>query len=235
VRARFRATSSRFDLYMTDSTNYHLSELELINNLADPRRSVPAVEKPGAVILDVGCGIGQTLTAVEFSEAAERHGIDPDAEAIRTGSEMFPQFVLKVGTAEHIPYPADKFDLTFSRVAIPYTNIPRALGEIYRVTKPGGRIWLTLHDLAMERVQIGNALRDRNPKRLVDRCYVLVNSALLNTSGLCFRRPGAGTIESIQTESGIARLARKAGFADIRIQHGMHFLVTATKPVDRPA
>jgi len=215
---------------MPDSSPYHLGELELLSDLSNPLRAVPSYDSRGWTILDIGCGMGQTLTAVEFGHCSARHGIDVDAKAIALGRQRFPEFTLSVAGAEQIPYPDNTFDLTFSRVALPYTDVPVALREMFRVTKPGGRVWLTLHDWSMERVQIKNALRDRNPRRLADRCYVLVNSMVLALFGVCLRRPGSGTVESIQSERGIRRLLRKAGFADIELTHAVHFLVAGVKP-----
>jgi ubiquinone/menaquinone biosynthesis C-methylase UbiE len=215
---------------MTDSYSYHASELELINDVTNPRRLVPSFACAGWKVLDIGCGIGQTLSAVEFHGCSEWHGIDVDADAIAHGQQRYPQFTLSTARAESIPYPDDSFDLAFSRVALPYTNIPLALREMHRVIKPGGKIWITLHDWRMEQRQIVNALRDRNLRRLLDRCYVLFNSAILQISGRCLPRPGVGTTESIQTEYAIRRLLRRTGFSNVEIRHDMHFLATATKP-----
>jgi ubiquinone/menaquinone biosynthesis C-methylase UbiE len=216
---------------MIDPKSYHLQELGLVNNLLDPRRLVPTFDCAGWVVLDIGCGIGQILTAPELNSCKELHGIDIDEDAIAFGKRKFPDLKLSVSGAERIPYADDFFDLAFSRVALPYTDIPVVLNEIFRVTKPGGRIWLTLHDWNMERVQIGAAIRGANLRRLMDRAYVLVNSFILRFFGRCMRRPWRSGTESFQTESGIKKLVAAAGFQNVALRHDQHFLVTATKPI----
>jgi len=218
---------------MEDCSAYHLAELELIRDTANPKRLVPSYDCAGWTVLDIGCGIGQTLTAEELAACASLHGLDVDRAAIDYGRRAFPHLALSLGSAEAIPYPAEKFDLVFSRVALPYTNIPLALREMHRVLKPGGAVWLTLHDWKMERIQIHNALRARNLRRLLDRLYVCVNSLSLLLFSKCLRRPWAPTFETFQTESGIERLLRDAGFASSKVRHDMHFLVTAVKPAGR--
>ena len=51
-----------------DTTPYHLAELRLVADLQDPRRCVPNYDCRGLDVLDVGCGLGQTLVAPNFAE-----------------------------------------------------------------------------------------------------------------------------------------------------------------------
>jgi len=208
---------------------YHLDELEIVNNLADPRRAVPAYPCANWRVLDVGCGAGQTLTAVEFRACRERHGIDVDAEAVAYGREHYPMLKLSVAGAERIPYPTNMFDLSYSRVSLPYTNVPVALAEMHRVTKRGGRVWFMLHGWQMERGHIAEAIKTRSLRRLIDRSYVMLNGLLLRYLGRCFARPWSGTYESIQTEAGIRRLLRRAGFVDVVVHRDGHFIAEAVK------
>ncbi len=214
---------------MTSLPAYHLDELEIVNSPGDPRRAVPACPFAGSCVLDVGCGAGQTLTAAEFRHCRERHGIDIDAEAIDYGRRVYPELILEVAGAERIPYPADKFDLTYARVSLPYTNVPAAIAEMHRVTKPGGRVWLMLHAWHKERDRLTAALRARDAKQLVDRSYVVLNGLLLQLTARCIARPWSGHYESIQTETGIRRLLGRVGFMDIATRHDLHFIVEAVK------
>jgi ubiquinone/menaquinone biosynthesis C-methylase UbiE len=215
---------------MLGSLPHHLAELGIVRQLEDPRRAVPTFPCDGWVVLDVGCGIGQTLSAVEFANCAGRHGIDPDAEAIAYGRDNLPGLILEVGRAEAIPYPDGFFDLAYSRVALPYSNVPQALAELFRVTKGGGVVWLALHPWKMERRHWVDALRRRDVRRIVDRAYVLIHSAALFFLQYSFGRPWSGSYESFQLPSGIRRLLAKTGFVDIEISMHRHFVVRARKP-----
>lgn len=214
------------------STGYHLAELSVVREMSDARRIVPAFACEGWDVLDVGCGIGQTLMAPELSMARERHGIDIDAEAIALGRTLHPELTLSRAVAERIPYPDRRFDLVFSRVALPYTNIPVALREMFRVTRSGGRIWLTLHPWGRERTHLKRAMETVSLKRLIDRSYVLLNGALFTLLGRCVRRPWKRepSYESIQSVGGIRRALRRAGFVDERAEKDTHLVAEARKP-----
>jgi SAM-dependent methyltransferase len=204
---------------------YHLGELEIIRNATDPRRVVPNRAENEHNVLDVGCGIGQTLLAVELQGAALRCGIDIDEESIAYGRSLSPQLDLRVAAAEQIPYPDKTFDLLISRVALPYTNIGAALTEAHRVLRAGGRLWIVLHPWAMERERIAGSLRSRSLKGCIDRAYVMLNSLAVHATGHSIARPWSGTHESFQTRRGIARLLHRTGFDVLKMSNGRHFLV----------
>jgi len=216
-----------------DTLAYHLAELRLVGDPGNPRRCIPNFDCSGWDVLDVGCGLGQTLVAPEFSGARSRHGIDVDESAIELGRSMFPDLVLTRAAAEKIPYDDARFDLVFSRVALPYTNVPVALAEMSRVTRPGGRVWLALHSWRMESEVLWAACRQLAIKRLIDRAYVVANSLLLVMSGHCIPRPWSGTFESFQFARGIARVMRKLSLSEITALTGPHFCISARKAGDR--
>ena len=217
------------------SISYHLAELEIVRSDNDARRSVPAFSCDGWKVLDVGCGIGQQLAAREFVSCAERHGIDIDRTAIEYGRAHFTGVHLEVGRAEQIPYDADSFDLTFSRVALPYSNVPTALREIFRVTKPGGRIWLSLHSWGKQTAQWRQESSARSLGHALDVLYVTAHSLMLNYGGWSMRRPWSGTYESFQFPGGTRRLLERSGFTEVEIEYGDRFIVTARKPLAGPA
>lgn len=214
---------------MSDTIAYHLSELQTVRDVNDPRRCVPSYDCTGWDVLDVGCGLGQTLLAPEFSRARSRHGIDVDEEAVEMGRSMFPELVLTTAPAEKIPYDDARFDLVFSRVALPYTNVPVALAEMSRVTRPGGRLWVALHSWRMESEAALAACRKLAVKRLIDHAYVTANSVLLAVSGRCMARPWSGTFESFQFTSAITRLMRSLALTEIAALPGPHFCISARR------
>jgi len=209
---------------------YHLRELEIVRTPGHPRRALPPGPFEGTVVLDVGCGIGQQLLAPELAACAERVGVDPDAEAIDYGRARFPELQLVVGRAERLPFDDGRFDLVFSRVALPYTDLRRSLAEIRRVARPGARVWLTLHPWRMERGEWLRVLRSRSARGAVDRCYVAANSLLLAATGRCVARPWSGLPESVQMPGPVSRMLRRLGFEDVRAGLTTHFIVEARVP-----
>lgn len=213
---------------------YHESEFRLISDLSDPRRIVPSYPCRGWSVLDVGCGIGQTLMAPEFSEAVELHGVDIDPQAVscRLLADREPRLQLSCAPGESLPYEAARFDLVFSRVALPYTNIPVALSESFRVLKPGGFIWLTLHPWGLEWTNIYRAVLGKSIRRLINGIYVLANSAAFAATGAMFARPWNGTYESVQTQGAIRRALGRAGFVAVRTERTAYHLVASGRKAE---
>ncbi len=107
--------------------------------------------KPGDKVLDVGCGTGNlTLTAKAYAgESGSVNGIDASPEmiaeaqkkAVRSGTDV----IFEVGLVERLAFPDATFDAAISRLVIhhlPQDLKRRGFGEIFRVLKPGGRIFI---------------------------------------------------------------------------------------------
>ncbi|WP_423794569.1 class I SAM-dependent methyltransferase [Methylobacterium durans] len=118
---------------MSDSNAYHRPELEIALNPADQRQILLSVEPDQHRILDIGCGRGQSLMALEPDAAGVRWGIDVDFDAIVLGKTITTENIrLVVGVGEGLPFPSEYFDLLFSRVAMPYMLLPSAVPEADR-------------------------------------------------------------------------------------------------------
>jgi ubiquinone/menaquinone biosynthesis C-methylase UbiE len=213
-----------------DSTTYHLGELATARDSTTAAHVLPASVPERGWILDVGCGAGQTLIALGPGDGRTAVGIDIDARALRLGQGLTatPQFVC--GKAESLPFADGSFDFVIARVALPYTDIARAVGEIARVLRPGGACWLTLHSLAVALEQLLRHLRRLQMKGLVYQLYVIANGLVLHLSGRQFHFPlKRDRIESFQTTRGIRRMLEAAGFADVAVDRERFFIVTARK------
>jgi ubiquinone/menaquinone biosynthesis C-methylase UbiE len=186
------------------SDEYHLKELEIALEPGNPKRSMPPPLPSSQVVLDVGCGAGQTLIAGYPDRIS--FGLDVDLSAMQLGRSLTERVRFTQGSAEALPFKSSHFDLVFARVCIPYTNIVAALKETRRVLKPGGVLWITLHAFAIPWAQ---ARKSKSYKGQLFFCYIVLNSALFHLIQRQF--PFRGRYESFQTDSGMRRaLSRPA-------------------------
>jgi ubiquinone/menaquinone biosynthesis C-methylase UbiE len=104
---------------------------------------------PGARMLDVGCGTGTLAirAAARVGDSGEVVGIDPAprqiarAQAKARRSRRSPEF--RQATVQDLPFPDGSFDAVTSTLMmhhLPAEVRDRALCEIRRVLKPGGRL-----------------------------------------------------------------------------------------------
>ncbi len=91
-----------------------------------------------AEVLDAGCGSGRTLEDLVAYGTVQGVELDPDAAAYAAARGCGE---VKIGTLEDLPWDDDTFDLiTCLDVLEHVPDDHGALGELRRVTKPGG--WL---------------------------------------------------------------------------------------------
>lgn len=208
--------------------DYHLRELEVARDRDNPRHCIPDIAPHERDVLDIGCGIGQLFVALDRTgNDGLSAGVDLDQEALAYGAQAYPHLRLLRARAEALPFPADSFDLVVSRVCLPYTDLPRAIGEIARVARPGARVWFSLHPLAMTWRELAAAVRETRIKDVVYRSYILFNGVLFHCLGRIVPFPGSGRRESFQTARGMRRLLAASGFEDVRITRDRHFVVQA--------
>jgi ubiquinone/menaquinone biosynthesis C-methylase UbiE len=206
------------------SIEYHLRELGIALDKDNDKRILPAIFDSDKAILDLGCGIGQTLIALACCER-KCVGIDCDEGAIKYGIEKFGNKIQLIWScAEKIPLPSKTFNLVYSRGSLPYMNIPIVIKEIRRVLVKNGRIWLTLHD--RERIDdwFKECIKKRNIKKIAYLVYTLLNGYLLKY--FRFVLPNIdGKYSSWQDPPSIKKQLLKAGY-EVNIQKvGRHFVV----------
>jgi SAM-dependent methyltransferase len=100
-----------------------------------------AEDYAGKRVLDIGCGPRGSLEWA--TQASERVGLDPLAGAyLRLGSARHAMSYVE-GTAEHIPFADEHFDVVASFNSLDHVDqLDRAVAEIGRVTRPGGLLLL---------------------------------------------------------------------------------------------
>ncbi len=119
-------------------------------------------------------------------------------------------------------------------VSIPYTRVRTVITEIFRVTRPYGTVWMSLHGIEMERYFTWSVIRRRKVKDLIKRAYVWVNGCYFALAGDTFYRPSSTVMESFQFKGAMRRAMRRAGFVNIQFdKDGYKLLVQARRPPER--
>lgn len=103
----------------------------------------------GERVLDIGCGVGTTAIKV----ARERGAVVVAADISALMRERALANVEEAGLAGRIsvekadvqalPYPDDSFDVVIAEAAMMLVDRDRAVGELARVCRPGGRVLVT--------------------------------------------------------------------------------------------
>jgi SAM-dependent methyltransferase len=111
-------------------------EKEAVLSLADPR--------PGEYALDVSCGTGNYALALA-RRGAKVVAIDPSEKMLQIAQSKARGEGLDIGfrrgMVEALPFANDSFDLATAILMLEFTVSPeKALSEMLRVLKPGGRL-----------------------------------------------------------------------------------------------
>lgn len=103
----------------------------------------------GQRALDVGCGPGAlTSVLIERLGVAAVEAVDPSPPFVAAIAERFPELVVQVGAAEHLPHRDGSFDVTLAQLVVHFMADPVAgLSEMARVTRPGGTVAAAVWDL----------------------------------------------------------------------------------------
>jgi ubiquinone/menaquinone biosynthesis C-methylase UbiE len=101
--------------------------------------------RPGDAVLDVGSSSGYLARRLAAAGRSVRvTGVDPSEPAIAYARRHAgPGMTFTVGVAQRLPLPDASFDVVTCTLAmhhIPRDQRPAAFAEMYRVTRPGGRL-----------------------------------------------------------------------------------------------
>jgi len=107
---------------------------------------------PGTRVLDAGCGEG--ILVDEYRSRLAIEGVDANYESDR----------IRSGSLTSLPYEADAFDRVLCLDVLEHLTFdeqPRALAELHRVLRPGGRLLISVPNLAHLQSRVHFALRGR--------------------------------------------------------------------------
>jgi ubiquinone/menaquinone biosynthesis C-methylase UbiE len=210
---------------VTGSPEYHAEELRIALSADHPAKILPPVGAGHRRVLDVGCGAGQTLIAGVVGDGRECFGVDVDPSALSLGRSLSTELRLACASGEALPFRSASFDLVICRVALPYMHVATAVGEMGRVLRPGGEVWLVIHPFRMALSWLWRSLRERRLRAAAFRCFVIVNGLVLHLTGRQMAVPvGRNRRETFQTRRSITRALVRAGFAEVRTERGRHFV-----------
>ncbi len=103
----------------------------------------------GRKVLEIGCGLG--TDGARFAEAgADYTGVDLTEAAVELARKRFELFDLpgrfQTADAENLDFSDESFDLVYSHGVLHHTpETKKAIGEIHRVLRPGGRAIVMLY------------------------------------------------------------------------------------------
>ena len=136
----------------------------------------------GLRVLEIGCGLG--TDGARFAQAgADYTGVDLTEAAIELARKRFELFNLpgkfRTADAENLDFDSNSFDLIYSHGVLHHTpDTARAVKEIYRVLRPGGRAMVMLYhrdsynyrvNISMLRRAGANLLKWESGTKLVHR------------------------------------------------------------------
>lgn len=169
----------------------------------------------GVRILDVGSGTGYYLNLIN-RQGLNCVGIDLSENMVRQSSAVYPHLKIQIADARKLPFADNSFDAVISVETLRYfSDRGTLLKEIFRVTKPGGSIFITAAPL------------------LSANCYGIFNT-LCRIFNL---RSPVSCFQSFETVSSLRQRLSAAGFGDISIKgyfFGPYFLLDKICPKASP-
>jgi ubiquinone/menaquinone biosynthesis C-methylase UbiE len=137
--------------------------------------------RPGDRVLDVGCGSGYFTRIMADAVAPDgtAQGVDPSDEAIAQARSLtrVANCTFSDGVAEALDAPDGSYDIVVSSLTIhhlPEALRPQAIGEMFRVLRPGGSILIA--DSRPPATRIGRQLMRRHSPAMANNPVELIET-----------------------------------------------------------
>jgi SAM-dependent methyltransferase len=153
----------------------------------------------GVRVLDVGAGTG-TAAAVACERGAKVTAVDAEPGMVARAASAVPEADVRLAALPHLPFADDAFDAVVANFVLNHVGRPRdALTELRRVTRPGGRIAVTVWALppAAGQALLGRAVQAAGVTRPAHLPVL------------------APEDDFLRTEQGFAALLGEAGLTDV--------------------
>ena len=98
--------------------------------------------KPGARILDVGCGFGGSVAYLS-SLGYRVTGIDISEALLEHGRELYPDHRLFVSNAEYMPFEDETFDALLFECSLSLMDMDAVLTEALCILRPSGKLLIS--------------------------------------------------------------------------------------------
>lgn len=123
-----------YDRIVTDYAQYRQVHPEVL-------RSLVKNLQPTSRVLEVGCGTGNYIVAIQELVGCSCWGIDPSNEMLSMAGARSGQIHLQRGQAEDLDFPSSSFDFVFSADVIHHVgDRGQFFREAWRVLRHGGRM-----------------------------------------------------------------------------------------------
>lgn len=114
-----------------------------------PRMVSAAALEPGMHVVDVACGTG--VLAMEAAKAVSPGGavvgVDPNPGMLAVARQKTRDVDWRQASAEALPFNDERFDAAVSQFGLMFfADQPAAIGEMWRVLRPGGRLAIAVWD-----------------------------------------------------------------------------------------
>lgn len=149
----------------------------------------------GDRLIDIACGAGLALELAHI-RGAECSGIDASPRLVAVARDRTPGADIRVGDMHALPWDHASFDAATSFRGV-WGTTPAAVGEIYRVLVPGGRVGLTVWG----QIKASPGAWALMPFRMASPAKIENQSAMVSLG-----RPGAG--EDLLARSGFVDIER---------------------------
>ncbi|WP_319584031.1 DVU_1556 family methyltransferase [uncultured Pseudodesulfovibrio sp.] len=128
---------------------------------------------PGQFVLDVGAGLGATVSRLRSRYGVRTWGVEPSADQLARadGAQGLIQ-----GRGDCLPFQGGSFDALFCECVLSlFEDRPGGLAEFHRVLKPGGG--LVLSDLCASGAPVGDGMSCADRAGALDETARLVREA----------------------------------------------------------
>lgn len=140
-----RSFDQAADLYADVRPGYPAAALDWLLPAVMSPHPPPGPELRRLRVLDLGAGTGK-LTRLLADRGLDVVAVEPSPQMGAALTAYVPEADLRLGPAEQIPLPDDDVDVVLAGQAFHWFEPVRALPEIARVLRPGGRFGIVRND-----------------------------------------------------------------------------------------
>ena len=124
---------------------YHRGIAAITTRSIEPLLDAAGVGE-GTGVLDLATGPGY-VAAGAAERGADPVGMDFSPDMLELARRLHPELELREGDANALPFDDESFDVVVANFLMPHlSDLPGAVREAARVTRPGGRVALTTWD-----------------------------------------------------------------------------------------